>query len=75
MEPLLYQVRMALCEVKLKKVKSKKKAAKLRKAFIEGLEPSSLIPDGIVDLLLRNSPSAEVDFIDCSTQILKARDL
>lgn len=66
---------MALCEVKLQKLKLKTKAAKLRKDFVEGFEPSSLIPDGIQDFLLQNSPSAEVDFVDCSTQTLKARDL
>lgn len=66
---------MALCEVNLQKVRSKTKAAKLRKDFVQGLEPSSLIPDGILDFLLRNSPSAEVDFVDCSTQTLRERDL
>lgn len=75
MEPLLYKIRMALCEVNLQKVKSKTKAAKFRKDFVQGLEPSSLIPDGILDFLLRNSPSAEVDFVDCSTQTLRERDL
>ncbi|XP_061371774.1 FBD-associated F-box protein At5g18780-like [Gastrolobium bilobum] len=38
------------------------RAGKSRKAE---LEPSPPIPYGIVDFLLQNSPSAEVDFIDC----------
>jgi hypothetical protein len=46
----------------LKKVaaKSRKEAAKLRKAFEAGLE-LPVIPDGIVDFLRQNSPSAEVN--------------
>ncbi|WJX41205.1 hypothetical protein P8452_28594 [Trifolium repens] len=31
-----------------------------------GLEPSTPIPDGIVDFLIQNSPLAEVEIIDCS---------
>ncbi|PNX74496.1 F-box family protein [Trifolium pratense] len=31
-----------------------------------GFKPSSLIPDGILDLLLKNSPSADVDILECS---------
>ncbi|MCI01389.1 F-box family protein, partial [Trifolium medium] len=40
--------------------KSRKEAAKLRKAFKAGLKPLP-IPDGIVDFLLQNSPSAKVN--------------
>jgi len=40
--------------------KSRKEAAKVRKAFKAGWEPPS-IPDGIVNFLLQNSPSAKVD--------------
>jgi hypothetical protein len=59
---------MILCRVMLKKVNSKKEAANLRRAFRKGSEPYSLIPDGIIDFLLQNSPSAKVDFIDCPKQ-------
>jgi DNA-binding protein YbaB len=49
-------------EAMLKKAaaKSRKEASKLRKAFKAGLQPPS-IPDGIVDFLLQNSPSAKVN--------------
>jgi hypothetical protein len=40
--------------------KSRKEVAKLRKAFKARLEPPA-IPDGIVDFLRQNSPSAEVN--------------
>lgn len=59
---------MKLLDVKLEKVKSQKEATKLRKAFKEGLEPSSPIPDGIMDFFIQNSPLAEVEIIDCSWQ-------
>ncbi|CAJ2641164.1 unnamed protein product [Trifolium pratense] len=72
---LEYGFRKRLCDVKLRKVKSKKEAARLRKAFKKGLEPSPLIPEGIVDFLLQNSPSAEVDFIDEERLPRRARDL
>lgn len=39
---------------------SRKEAAKVRKAFKAGWKPPS-IPDGIVNFLLQNSPSAKVD--------------
>jgi len=73
-EELSHEFRMTLIDAKLPEAKSKNERKKIRKAFKEGLEPSSLIPDGIVDFLLQNSPSAEVDFIDCSRQPLRARD-
>jgi hypothetical protein len=66
MEPFLPVFLKVMRDAMLQKVKSKKEAAKLRKAFRDGLIPSSLIPDGIVDFLLQNSPSAKVDYIDCS---------
>ncbi|PNY07340.1 FDB-associated F-box protein [Trifolium pratense] len=74
-KPLGYGFRKRLCDVKLRKVKSKKKAARLRKAFEKGLEPSPLVPEGIVDFLLQNSPSAEVDFIDKEMLARRARSL
>ncbi|CAJ2641160.1 unnamed protein product [Trifolium pratense] len=74
-KPLEYGFRKRLCDVKLRKVKSKKKAARLRKAFEKGLEPSPLVPEGIVDFLLQNSPSAEVDFIDKEMLARRARSL
>jgi hypothetical protein len=40
--------------------KSLKEAARLRKAFEAGLEPLD-IPDGTVNFLRHNSPSAEVN--------------
>jgi hypothetical protein len=40
--------------------KSLKEVANVRKAFEVGLEPPH-IPDGIVDFLRQNSPSAEVN--------------
>ncbi|GAU29469.1 hypothetical protein TSUD_65040 [Trifolium subterraneum] len=51
-----------LKEAMVKKVaaKSRKEATKLRKAFDKGLQPP-FIPDGIVDFLLQNSPSAKVN--------------
>jgi hypothetical protein len=39
--------------------KSRKEAAKLRKTFKAGFKPPP-IPDGIVDFLRQNSPSAKV---------------
>ncbi|CAJ2678218.1 unnamed protein product [Trifolium pratense] len=49
-------------EVMLKKAaaKSRKEAAKLRKAFKAGLKPPP-IPDGIVGFLLQNSPASKVN--------------
>jgi hypothetical protein len=44
--------------------KSLKEAAKLRKAIEPGLTPHP-IPDGIVDFLRQNSPSAEVNITGC----------
>ncbi|GAU23643.1 hypothetical protein TSUD_304180 [Trifolium subterraneum] len=60
MKPLEYEFRKRLCQDRLRKVKSKKEATRLIKEF----EPSPLIPDGIVNFLLQNSPSAEVGYID-----------
>lgn len=40
--------------------KSRKEAAKLRREFKAGLQPHP-VPDGMVDFLLQNSPSAKVD--------------
>jgi hypothetical protein len=42
------------------------KTVKLEKALKAGFEPSSPIPDGILELLLDNSPSANVDIVECS---------
>jgi hypothetical protein len=68
MKPLEYDFRMRLCQVRLQKVKSQKEAARLRKAFEKGLEPSPLVPDGIVNFLLQNSPSTEVAYIYYETR-------
>ncbi|CAJ2678340.1 unnamed protein product [Trifolium pratense] len=46
--------------------KSRKEAAKLRKAFKAGLKPPP-IPDGIIDFLRQNSPSTEVNIITKDT--------
>ncbi|XP_045796095.1 F-box/LRR-repeat protein At4g14103-like isoform X1 [Trifolium pratense] len=54
LKPLSYGLSLALKIVNLEK--------ELKARF----EPSSLIPDGILDLLLRNSPSADVDIVECS---------
>ncbi|XP_004504897.1 F-box/LRR-repeat protein At1g55660-like isoform X3 [Cicer arietinum] len=65
----------SLCNLKSLKVQLKPlsyglsmtlRTAKFQKEFKAGSEPSSPIPDGIVDFLIQNSPSAEVDIIDCS---------
>ncbi|CAK8568163.1 unnamed protein product [Lathyrus sativus] len=63
MGPISYGFRMTVCQKKLRNVKSKEEAVALRKAFANGSDPSLLIPDGIVDFLLQNSPLAEVYFI------------
>jgi hypothetical protein len=52
MEPFSDEFRMTLCRVMLRKAKSTEEAANLVRAFREGLEPSSPIPDGIMDFLL-----------------------
>ncbi|RHN53024.1 putative F-box domain, leucine-rich repeat domain, L domain-containing protein [Medicago truncatula] len=54
----MYEANQAM--LKKAAAKSRKEASKLRKAFKAGLEPPS-IPDGIVDFLLQNSPSAKVN--------------
>ncbi|XP_058785053.1 F-box protein At1g60400-like [Vicia villosa] len=64
-DEIQYGLRMMLCHYKLHNVKSKEEASRIKKAFDLGLEPSPLVPDGIVDFLLQNSPSAEVDIADC----------
>ncbi|GAU32476.1 hypothetical protein TSUD_316830 [Trifolium subterraneum] len=65
-KPLAYGFRKTLNAIKLGKIKSRKEAAKLRKSFKAGLEPTAPIPDGILDFLVQNSPWAEVEIIDCS---------
>jgi hypothetical protein len=62
-----YGVLIRLMEAMLKKAKSKGEADSIQKAFKARLESSSIIYDGIVDLL-QNSPLAKVDFIECSRQ-------
>jgi hypothetical protein len=61
MEDITIECRIALMAVKLQNVESKKARKRLRKKFKE--ESDSLIPDGIVNFLLQNSPSAEVEYI------------
>jgi hypothetical protein len=53
-KPLSYGLSMAL------------KTVKLEKELKAGIEASSPIPDGILELLLHNSPSANVDIVECS---------
>ncbi|XP_058781327.1 F-box/FBD/LRR-repeat protein At1g78750-like [Vicia villosa] len=65
-KPLMYGFRQRLIEAKLQKIRPRKEAAKLRKSIKAGLEPFAPIPDGIVNFLTQNSPSAEVEIIDCS---------
>jgi hypothetical protein len=43
---------------------SQEEASKLHEAFKLGSKSSSSIPEGILDFLLQNSPSAKVDIID-----------
>jgi hypothetical protein len=62
MRPLHYgSIYIHIENAMLKKAaaKSRKEVAKIRKAFKAGLKPPP-IPDGIVDFLRQNSPSAEV---------------
>ncbi|GAU29478.1 hypothetical protein TSUD_65130 [Trifolium subterraneum] len=70
-----------MCSLKSLKVKLKPlsyglsmavKTVKLEKALKAGFEPSSPIPDGILELLLHNSPSANVDIVECSRIILSS---
>jgi hypothetical protein len=42
------------------------KIVNLEKELNAEFDPSSLIPDGILDLLLKNSPSADVNIAECS---------
>ncbi|CAI8609651.1 unnamed protein product [Vicia faba] len=53
LKPLSYGLSMAL------------KIVNLEKTLKAGFEPSSPIPDGILNFFLQNSPSADVDIIDC----------
>ncbi|CAK8564891.1 unnamed protein product [Lathyrus sativus] len=64
-DEIQYGLCVALCNDKLQNVKSENESAMIQKAFDLGLELSPLVPDGIVDFLLQNSPSVEVDFVDC----------
>jgi hypothetical protein len=64
-----YEVLIRLMEAMLQKAKSKGEANSIQKAFKARLESSSIIYDGIVDLL-QNFPLAQVDFIECSRQLL-----
>ncbi|XP_058783194.1 putative F-box/LRR-repeat protein At5g02700 [Vicia villosa] len=67
-KPLDCEFCMSLLEAKLLKIDSEEDKDKLRKAFQVALEPSSPIPDGIVDFLIQNSPLAQVEIIDCSEE-------
>ncbi|MCH80914.1 F-box family protein [Trifolium medium] len=71
MEELTPGFRMTLLDAKLHNAESKNERKRLRKKFKEE-GSGSLIPDGIVNFLLQNSPSAEVEFIDCTSQPLRA---
>jgi len=72
-DEIFYGFRLTLCEVKLKTVKSKKEAARIKRAYESGSEPSPPVPDGIVDFLRQNSPSAKVDFVDCTKKPVRPR--
>ncbi|PNX73554.1 F-box family protein [Trifolium pratense] len=74
MEELTPGFRMTLLDAKLYNAESKNERKRLRKKFKEE-GSGSLIPDGIVNFLLQNSPSAEVEFIDCTNQPPRAIDL
>lgn len=51
---------MTLRDTKLEKAKSKREAARIRKAFKDGLELYH-IPDGVVEFLLQNSPLPQLE--------------
>ncbi|XP_058783132.1 F-box protein At4g22280-like [Vicia villosa] len=74
-DEIQYGLRMELCKAKLKNIASKKEAARIKKAFKLGMEPSPAVPEKIVDFLLQNSPSAEVDLVDCRKRPLRPRHL
>ncbi|KEH33856.1 F-box/RNI/FBD-like domain protein, putative [Medicago truncatula] len=74
-DEILYGLRLTLCEYKLKTVKSKKEATRIKKAYASGSEPSPPVPDGIVDFLRQNSPTAKVDFIDCTKKSVRPKHL
>jgi hypothetical protein len=65
MEDITIECRITLMDVKLQNAESKKERKRLRKKFKEE-ESDSLIPDGIVNFLLQNSPSAQVEYMVCS---------
>ncbi|KAK2445421.1 hypothetical protein QL285_016352 [Trifolium repens] len=65
MEDISIVCRITLMDVKLQNAESKKERKRLRKKFKEE-ESDSLIPDGIVDFLLQNSPSVQVEYMVCS---------
>ncbi|XP_024636488.2 putative F-box/FBD/LRR-repeat protein At1g78760 [Medicago truncatula] len=54
--------------------KSRKEVAKLRKAFKARLEPRA-IPDGMVDFLRQNSPSAEVNITTDFSHVLNPKQV
>ncbi|GAU23645.1 hypothetical protein TSUD_304200 [Trifolium subterraneum] len=64
MEELTPGFRVKLLNAKSRNAESKNERKRLRKKFKEEIS-GSLIPNGIVNFLLQNSPSAEVEFIDC----------
>jgi hypothetical protein len=67
MEDIRIGCRVTLMAVKLQNAESKKPRKRLGKKFKEEEEESdSLIPDGIVNFLLQNSPSAQVEYMVCS---------
>jgi len=54
--------------------KSRKEVAKLRRAFKARLEPRA-IPDGLVDFLRQNSPSAEVNITTDFSHVLNPKQV
>ncbi|PNX92057.1 F-box protein [Trifolium pratense] len=65
-----YEFRMLLCKVELVTVESEEETSRIKKAFELGYEPSPM-----VDFLLQNSPSAEVDYVDFTKKPLRPRRL
>ena len=63
-EPLQDLFLKSLFQDKIQKIKSRKEAANLRRSFKARLEPFAPKPDGIVEFLIKNSPSAEVEIVD-----------
>jgi hypothetical protein len=64
-KPLKYELLSSMFAAKLKYVGSTIRYFELIKSFKARFESGSLIPDGILNYLIQNSPLAEVEIIDC----------